>query len=102
MKLTLLYFDGCPHWREGHSRLREAMGRVGLPDEALTLEAVETDERAQALGFHGSPTFLIDGEDPFGDSSAPVALACRVYPSETGLSGSPSAQQLVDQILQRL
>jgi hypothetical protein len=55
---------------------------------------VETDEQAQELSFRGSPTVLVNGHDPFADPSAPVGLACRVYPTATGLAGAPSVAEL--------
>jgi hypothetical protein len=45
-------------------------------------------------GNRGSPTVLIDGEDPFADPDAPVGLACRVYPTADELAGAPSVAQL--------
>ena len=39
---------------------------------AVTLQAVPTAEEAEAVGFRGSPTVLVDGVDPFADPAAPV------------------------------
>jgi hypothetical protein len=57
---TLLYFDGCPHWAT-MDRLRSALRLAGRP-EAVERRKVETIEEAEALGFLGFPTILIDGE----------------------------------------
>jgi hypothetical protein len=94
MDVTLRYFDGCPNWQEAHSRVRQALSEAGAPGVALTLHRVETDEQAQELSFRGSPTVLVNGHDPFADPSAPVGLACRVYPTATGLAGAPSVAEL--------
>ena len=95
MEVRLLYFAGCPSWQLAEQRVREAMSRLGLPASALTLETVDTPEQAEALGFRGSPTVLVDGEDRFADPSAPVGLSCRVFPTPDGLAGAPTVEQLL-------
>lgn len=92
-KVTLLYFDGCPNWKVARARLKAARKLVGHAHEVV-LERVETPERADELGFHGSPTILIDGRDPF-DTAGTTGLSCRVYRTEAGMEGAPSVEQLV-------
>lgn len=92
--ITLRYFDGCPNWKVARDRAKEALQRLGRPDE-IRLEPVETAKEAERLSFRGSPTILIDDIDPFADAGAPTGLSCRVYRTEEGLEGSPSVDQLV-------
>jgi hypothetical protein len=92
--VTLLYFDGCPNWQEAHSRVQQALCETGASDDAVTVHRVETDEQARRLSFRGSPTVLVNGDDPFADPSAPVGLACRVYRTARGLAGTPSVDEL--------
>ena len=92
MKITLQYFDGCPNWEILDSKIAEALdGRSGAE---VVHQRVETPEDASRLGFHGSPTVLIDGVDPFAEDSAPVGLACRRYRTPDGRAGSPTVAQL--------
>jgi hypothetical protein len=56
---------------------------------------VETEEQAAAVGFRGSPTILVDGEDLFADHPAPGGLSCRVYRTADGLAGTPGTAELV-------
>ena len=84
--VTLLFFDGCPNWQQAEARIRQALREVGGPEDAVTLRRVETPEEAQQLSFRGSPTVLVNGEDPFADPSAPVGLTCRVYLTPPGSS----------------
>ena len=95
MTATVLYFDGCPHWVTLDDRLRSALHRLGR-DDAVERRRVETIEEAEALGFPGSPTILIDGRDPFGDDTTPASLSCRMYQTPEGLAGSPTVDQLVE------
>lgn len=95
MDVALLYFDGCPNWGQTRQRLAEALSAVGADPSAYRLVVVTTAEEAERLEFRGSPTVLVDGQDPFADPDAPVGLACRVYLTPEGLRGAPTVEQLV-------
>jgi hypothetical protein len=96
VRVSLLYVDGCPNWQLADDRLAEALGRVGRVDQHVERRIIATDAQAQAARFRGSPTFLVDGEDPFeDDGSGPFGLSCRVYRSDAGLAGSPTVDDLV-------
>jgi hypothetical protein len=60
----------------------------------LIVTVIETDEEAQRRGFVGSPTFQIEGADPFGVAGASAGLTCRVYWTQAGLSGVPDVAAL--------
>lgn len=92
MEITLQYFDGCPSWKTSAAHLATLIGE-GL-DATVDYELIDSHELAIARDFHGSPTVLIDGVDPFADDNAPVGLACRVFQTEDGYAGSPTVDQL--------
>jgi len=94
LRVTLRYFDGCPHWRTLYDRLRQALREEGLTDVEPVLDLVETPEDAEQLRFVGSPTILIEGRDPFGGAEESFGLSCRVYRTPDGLGGSPTLDQL--------
>lgn len=96
MRVTLRYFDGCPHWRTADARLKEALVNTGHAGVVVAYERVETPAAAERLGFVGSPTVLVDGIDPFARAGSPVGLACRVYLTPEGLAGSPTVDQLME------
>jgi hypothetical protein len=96
MDIILQYFDGCPNWKTTSAHL-STLVRQGL-DATIDFEVIDTYEAAVARRFRGSPTVLIDGVDPFADEDAPVGLACRVYQTEDGYTGSPSLSQLRDAV----
>jgi hypothetical protein len=93
--MVLQYFDDCPNWRIADEHLNLALAEVGSSGAVIEYEIVDTDERAQSSGFHGSPTILLDGVDPFADENTAVGLTCRRYATETGFAGAPSVAQLV-------
>lgn len=95
MVITSRYFDGCPNWQLAEARLRSALQRVGRDGFRIERERVDTPEDAKQVGFfRGSPTVLIDGEDPFADPASPTGLSCRRYQTEAGPDGAPSVAQL--------
>ena len=87
MKVTLVYFDGCPNWQSTNARLESLAGEISFE---LDRRKIETVEDAERLKFRGSPTVLIDDDDPFASGDEPVGLSCRVYRTENGLAGAPT------------
>lgn len=99
MDLTLLYFDDCPNWKEAADHLDTLAAE--LPDLSVTHRLVDTEAEAQRVGFHGSPSILIDGDDAFAPNDAPIGLSCRVYQTPNGQAGSPTIHQLRDAVAAR-
>ncbi len=92
MRVEVLYFDGCPTYREAEKILG---GVLAQEDAEVELVAVNTDEEAQRLRFPGSPTIRVDGEDLFPVADrAGYALGCRMYVTPEGLRGSPTAEMV--------
>jgi hypothetical protein len=91
MEVVVQYFDGCPNWSTAEQRLQDLADELGL---RITRVRVDTPEEAVAVGFHGSPTILVDGHDPFATGTESAGLACRVYQTPDGLQGSPTTDQL--------
>ena len=92
MDITLLYFEGCPNWNVADERL--ATIAAERSEVTVTHRVVETIEEAERLGFHGSPSILVNGEDAFADADTAVGLSCRVYRTPEGPAGAPTLQQL--------
>ena len=93
-KITIQYLPGCPNLALAEQRVTDALSRLAGPCPAVVLEEIVDEEQARRVGFHGSPTVLLDGLDPFAGSGAEVAFACRVYRTEAGSEGAPSVEQL--------
>lgn len=94
MELTVQYFDDCPNWTVLVGLLRELVS--DRDDVTIRLEAVETVEQAERVGFVGSPTLLVDGRDPYAEPGRPAGLACRVFQTPEGPAGLPSRWQLAE------
>lgn len=96
MRISLVYFEGCPHWRLAGRRLMRAIEDAGVGSLAIDAIPVATLDEAIQFGLRGSPTILIGGIDPFGDPGVPAGLSCRIFATEHGPDGAPSVTQLVD------
>lgn len=93
MDVELLVVPECPNEAVADDLIRAALVDLGVV-AAVSTTVIESDEQARARGFTGSPTFLIDGRDPFAEPGAAVAVACRVYRTPAGLAGVPAPEQL--------
>jgi hypothetical protein len=91
-EVELVYFDGCPHWRDALAHLEVALAQVGRHD-SVKLQLVTNEAEAKQHHMAGSPTILIGGRDPFPSGGA--TWGCRLYPGEAGSRGAPSAKSLV-------
>ena len=93
MNITLQYFDSCPNWQITDRRIKEIIDAHSL-DVELDYQLVESPEAAERYGFHGSPSILIDGQDPFTTEATRVGYACRIYFTESGPADTPSVEQI--------
>lgn len=90
MTVEVLYFDGCPNHEALLPRLRELLDEAQLPAE-IELRRVPDEAAAERERFLGSPTVRIEGRDiePRAGERDDFGLKCRLYRTETGLSGLP-------------
>jgi hypothetical protein len=64
MQVEVLYFDGCPTYREAEKILGGVLAQEDAEAD-VELVAVNTGEETQELRFPGSPTLTVYGEDLF-------------------------------------
>ena len=95
MKVSILHVDGCPSLDPLIKVLRDLI--ADRDDITVSATLVSSNQEAARLGFHGSPTILIDGADPFPWRDRRIGLSCRVYPDAAGrLAGFPSREMLAE------
>ena len=93
MRIEVLHVPGCPNLATTRSRLADALRIAGVTASVREVE-VATDHDANRLGMRGSPTILIDGQDPFGTDAGP-SLSCRLFRTDTGVEGAPAVADLL-------
>ncbi|MHC6231103.1 hypothetical protein [Arthrobacter sp. NicSoilB11] len=92
MEFELRIIADCPHSAPALALLRASLADEGIDGEVRVVELFR-EEQAQALGFHGSPSFIADGRDLF-PSNAPPALTCRLYSRGSGVGGLPMQKDI--------
>jgi hypothetical protein len=96
-KVELLWWEGCPSWPRAVEDLRAAMSAAGLDPDDMQMCEVHTDADADRLGFVGSPTIRVDGEDIMPPGDEPTGLTCRIYRLRDGrVSPLPDPADLRD------
>jgi hypothetical protein len=95
-RVELLWWEGCPSTEQALTAVREALAELGLADVEVRLREVVTDSEADELGFVGSPSILIDGQDLVpGAAEEQIGLSCRVYRRRDGrVSPTPDPDDL--------
>jgi hypothetical protein len=99
VRVELLVVPDCPNEAVAREVLGEAAQLAGIADLQTTVTVVDTDEQAQRRGFVGSPTFLMNGVDPFAVAGAPTGVTCRVYTTSHGPAGVPDVAALRDALV---
>lgn len=84
VRIEVLAFDGCPHAEAATQLAHEVAGRLG---PGITVDRVEVDtpEKAADLGFLGSPSIRVNGEDVERKQTSKGALCCRTYEGGSGV-----------------
>lgn len=94
LRVEILAVEDCPHLEQARRDL-ESVLRKGIIETPIQLIFVASQEDAEFLGFQGSPTIRIGGEDVVPAPELPVALSCRTYRDEDGRAfGSPPIEAI--------
>jgi hypothetical protein len=94
MDVELLVVPDCPNEYAAATLLRAALDDVGLSRIQFQTTVIATQDSAVKRALTGSPTFLIDGSDPFADPRREPAVACRMYDGPDGPAGVPDLPAL--------
>src|SRR5260370_18970350 len=62
MKVDILYFDGCPHYKPALDRVREVLKEEGISADVSETHIADATA-ARASGFLGSPSIRVNGLD---------------------------------------
>lgn len=102
MTLEVLHIDDCPNWQEAGARASDALAALGRPDVVVEYRLVRTPADAALVGFAGSPTLTLDGEDIFPSDGRTADLACRIYLTPRGFAGLPTQDQIIEALAAKL
>ncbi|AVZ72861.1 alkylmercury lyase [Streptomyces lunaelactis] len=92
VRITVLTVPDCPNAPAVRERLQTALAGRAVP---VDLVEVSGEASAARWGMAGSPTVLIDGEDPFAAAGTRPSVSCRLYRQADGTTdGAPSVADL--------
>jgi hypothetical protein len=98
MKIQLLHSESCHSYQEALATLREVLKELGLLEKVEVI-LMDTQEKARAYKFLGSPTVKINGVDlePELERTGNFSLsACRTYIYGDSLYHYPPKQMLLE------
>ncbi len=96
--IRFFWWRECPSWERALATLRAEVEAQGLDPSGVEVIEVSDAAEAERLGFPGSPTILVDGEDiQPPDPERPIGLTCRVYRRRDGrISPLPDPEDIRD------
>jgi arsenate reductase len=84
LRVELLVTPDCPHAAAAEQLLQSTIARLD-PSAEIVRTVVQNPARATRLGFPGSPTLRVNGEDLERPDPGPPAYACRRYEDGAGV-----------------
>jgi hypothetical protein len=80
LTIDVLYYEDCPHYQEAAQALKAVLEEENV-EAKVNMVKVSKGGEAEAFGFIGSPTILVNGADvePGMDYTSPFQGHCRVY-----------------------
>lgn len=97
MKIEFYYFDGCPSYKKALDHLKEIIDEENINAD-LKLIRVDSPEDAQKVGFQGSPSIRINGQDMEGRRDS-YNFSCRIYNIDGAFTGIPSKDYIRAKLL---
>ena len=95
LKLSLLFFEGCPNSPKLMSNLKAALKTLHLVDKVERVDILKLPNSDARRGY-GSPTVLVNGRELFGLAEPKpngAAPSCRLYEG-----GVPSAGDIAKRL----
>jgi hypothetical protein len=96
-RVEVLAFAGCPNAQPAVDLVTRVISELGISADVVRID-VDDAWQAERLRFLGSPSVQLDGIDiePGARERTNYAFSCRLYRTDTGLSGQPSQNWLRD------
>ena len=93
--VEVLTFEGCPHAEPALELVKRVLADSGVGATVRRVDVPDA-EAAAAHRFLGSPTIRVNGRDiePGITERDQYVLSCRIYRTDSGLTGEPDEQWL--------
>jgi hypothetical protein len=93
VKVEFLYFKSCPSHKQALEDLKASIRQTNTNAELILID-VDTAEKAEKVGFQGSPSIRINGEDLEGRNEA-ANYSCRLYSVNGKATFAPSKEAII-------
>lgn len=94
LKVEFLYFKNCPSHKQALENLKAALRETHTKADLVPIN-VDSPEQAEKVGFQGSPSIRINGEDLEGRADAPN-YSCRLYHVNGKPTLVPSKERIME------
>ena len=93
--VEVLTFEGCPHAEPALELVKRVLADGGVGATVRRVDVPDA-EAAAAQRFLGSPTIRVNGRDiePGVAEHDEYVLSCRIYRTDSGITGEPDEQWL--------
>ena len=93
--VEVLTFEGCPHAEPALELIKRVLADSGVGATVRRVDVPDA-EAAAAQRFLGSPTIRVNGRDiePGIAEREQYVLSCRIYRTDSGITGEPDEQWL--------
>jgi hypothetical protein len=94
--VEVLTFEGCPHAEPALELVRRVIAESGVGATVLRVDVPDADAAA-VQRFLGSPTIRVNGRDiepGVAERDDQYVLSCRIYRTDSGVTGEPDEQWL--------
>lgn len=100
-QIEVLTFAGCPHTQPALELVERIVDELALEASVHHVDVSDL-EQAEAHRFLGSPSIRVNGRDiePGAGERTDYTLACRIYRTETGITGEPDERWLREALVE--
>ena len=98
LKIEILYFESCPSYKKAILNVKAALKEENIQADLRLIE-VATAEKAEKVGFQGSPSIRINGKDMEGRDEG-YSFSCRLYNVNGKPETAPSKEYIEEKLQQ--
>jgi hypothetical protein len=95
-KIEFLYFKECPGYKQTLANLKAALRESGRRAD-VTLIDVASEQQAERVGFQGSPSIRVNGEDLEGRNEG-HSYGCRIYHIGGKITPTPTQEFIKEKL----
>jgi hypothetical protein len=96
VRIEFLYFKERPSYKQVLANLRAALLEMCTKADSIFIN-VDSPEKAEKIGFHGSPSIIINGKDLEGRKEY-LNYSCRLYSVNGKSTTVPSKDFIVEKL----